>query len=449
MRKMQIDSPIDILVFLLVQTGIMVYNRVTPRIVEADMDSEKKKVNQRGRKAVPTQYRRKRPVKKLIIGMAIALCAVLAVVIGLLFWKNRDAGDSAQTAPPPPDKVIHVVAGGNVNITDESVAAGQTSGGYDYEAVFKDVLPVLASGDVTILNFEGILSGSSYGTDTKAAPPELLSALKNAGVDILQTANSYSILDGHQSLVSTIQGIRGAGMTPLGTFESKADFQESGGYIIWEIQGIKVAMMAFTKGMVDQEGKPMGLPAVSEGCVNLLYEDHDSTYQKVNTDGITRVVRNAAAHDPDVMIALVHWGSEESDQVSKSQKKICTLLQEEGVDAIIGTHSHYVQKMEHDPATGNFVAWSLGDFYGDMIGTNYSVLLDLEITQDGATGETKVTGFDYVPIYLEENEDGTMRVLRIEEAVLGYENRYLDRVSEETYNAMKTALGRIKSRVGK
>ncbi len=408
------------------------------------MDSEEKKVNRRGRRAVPAQYRRKRPVKKLIIGGVIALCAVLAVVIGLLFWLGRDGNDSGQEAPPPPDKVIHVVAGGNVNITDETVAAGQTTGGYDYEAIFKDVLPVLASGDVTLLNFEGILSGNSYGTDTKSAPPELLTALKNAGVDILQTANSYSVYDGHLGLTSTIQGIQNAGMTPLGTYASKSDFEQSGGYIIWEIKGIKVAMMAFTKGMV--EG--MGIPDVSKNCVNLLYEDYDSTYQKVNTDGITQVVRNAAAHDPDVMIALVHWGSEQSDQVSKSQKKICTLLQEEGVDAIIGTHPHYVQKMEHDPATGKFVAWSLGDFYGDMIGTNYSVLLDLEITQDGATGETKVTGFDYVPIYLEENEDGTMRVLRMEEAVLGYENRYLDRVSEETYKAMKTALEKIKSRIG-
>ena len=408
------------------------------------MDSEEKKVNRRGRRAVPAQYRRKRPVKKLIIGMAIILCAVLAVVIGLLFWLDRDANDSAQEAPAPPDKVIHVVAGGNINITDKSVAAGQTSGGYDYEAVFKDVLPVLASGDVTMLNFEGILGGSSYGTQTKSAPAELLTALKNAGVDILQTANSYSVYDGLRGLNATLQGIQNAGMTPLGTYASKSDFEQSGGYIIWEIKGIKVAMMAFTKGMV--EG--MGIPDASKNCVNLLYEDYDSTYQKVDTDGITQVVRNAAAHDPDVMIALVHWGSEESDQVSKSQKKICTLLQEEGVDAIIGTHPHYVQKMEHDPGTGNFVAWSLGDFYGDMIGTHYSVLLDLEITQDGVTGEAKVTGFDYVPIYLEENEDGTMRVLRMEEAVLGYENQYLDRVSEETYKAMKTALERIKSRVG-
>ena len=284
------------------------------------MDSEEKKVNQRRRRAVPAQYRRKRPTKKLIIG-AVALCAVLALVIGLIFGLGGDENKTAQSAPPAPDKVIHLVAGGDINITDKSVAVGQTAGGYDYTQVFKDVLPVLASGDITMLNFEGILSGNAYGTQTKSAPKELLTALKNAGVDVLQTANSYSIFDGLRGLNATIQGIQSAGMTPLGTYASNSEFEKSGGYMIWEVQGIKVAMMAFTKGM---DG--MGLPSGSENCVNLLYDDYNSTYQKVDTDGITQVVRNAAAHEPDVMIALVHWGSEYNDQISKTQKKICTLL---------------------------------------------------------------------------------------------------------------------------
>ena len=194
----------------------------------------------------------------------------------------------------------------------------------------------------------------------------------------------------------------------------------------------------------------MGLPAGSEHCVNLLYTDYNSTYQKVDKDGITQIVRNAAAHQPDVMVALLHWGSEFNDQISKSQKKICEILQEEGVDAIIGTHSHYVQKIEFNPDTGNLVAYSLGDFYGDgeTAGTNYSVLLDLEITQDGATGATKITDVSYVPIFLNKQENGKLQVLRIKEALQAYENQYLDRVSEETYQAMKTALTRIQSRTG-
>lgn len=410
------------------------------------MEQQEKKTRRRSRKAVPAQYRRKPPVKKiLVVAGVVLLCVCVALIAIPGLFQGDHEGNPGQGITPPPDQVIHLVAGGDINITDKSVAAGGFAGGYDYENVFKDVLPVLASGDVTVLNFEGVISGAQYGTATKSAPPELLTALKNAGVDVLQTANSYSIFDGLRGLNATLQGIQNAGMTPLGTYASNSAFQKSGGYIIWEIKGIKVAMMAFTKGM---DG--MGLPAGSENCVNLLYDDYNSTYQKVNDDGIRKVVQNAAAHDPDVMVALVHWGSEFNDQTSKSQKKICTILQEEGVDAIIGTHPHYVQKMEFDPVSGNFVAWSLGDFYGDgeAAGTNYSVLLDLEITKDGTTGSTKVTGFDYVPIFLDENEEGQLRLLRINEAISGYENRYLDRVSEETYKAMTSALERIKSRVG-
>ena len=404
------------------------------------MEREDKK-RRRGRRAVPEQYRRKRPVKK-IITIAAGAAALCAVAVLLILWLGKGKGKENTTDRP--DKVIHLVAGGNINITDESVAAGKTDSGYDFAPVFKDVLPILASGDVTMLNFEGILSGNKYGTQTKSAPAELLTALKNAGVDVLQTANSYSVFDGHQGMQSTLQGIQNAGMTPLGTYASKEEAENSGGYIIWEVKGIKIAMMAFTKGMVENSG----IPAISVDCINLLYEDYDGTCQKVDTDGITKVVRNAAAHDPDVMIALVHWGSEGSAQVSKTQTKICKLLHEEGVDAIIGTHPHNVQKMELDPLTDKFVAWSLGDFYGDMAGNSYSVLLDLEITQDGNTGRTSVTGFDYVPVYIEKDEQGSMRLLRIKEAILAYENRYLDRVSEETYNAMKTALSRIQSRIG-
>lgn len=403
------------------------------------MDPQEKSEKRREHQAVPAQYRRKRPVKKLaiLIGLAVLVCAAIVLILWQP-WNSAEQNPQNNT-PSQPDKVIHLVAGGDINITDKSVAVT------DYQKVFQDVLPILAAGDVTMLNLEGVVSGNTYGTATKSTPPELLAALKNAGVDVLQTANSYSIFDGLRGLNATLQGIKNAGMTPLGTYANNGEFEQSGGYIIWEIKGIKVAMMAFTKGM---DG--MGLPAGSENCVNLLYEDYNSTYQKVNEDGIRKVVQNAAAHNPDVMIAMVHWGSEFNDQISKSQKKICTILQEEGVSAIIGTHPHYVQKMEFDPASGSFVAWSLGDFYGDgeIAGTNYSVILDLEITMDGKTGKTKVTGFEYVPIFIEKDEEGQLRLLRIKEAMSGYENRYLERVSEETYNAMKTALERIKSRVG-
>lgn len=249
------------------------------------MEQQHRKTKYRGRKAVPMQYRRKRSWKKplLILGGVLVLSIAAAILVPHLM--KNDNTDGADTTALP-DQVIHLVAGGNVNITNESIAAGKTADGYDYQQVFKDVLPVLSSGDITMLNLEGVVSGNQYNEETKATPPELLAALKNTGVDILQTANSYSVYDGPSGMASTIQGIQKAGMTPLGTYASEAEAQAGGGYIIWEVGGIKVAMMAFTKGMVSS--RP-GIPEVSKNCLNLLYTDYEDTYQKVNTEGIQQV----------------------------------------------------------------------------------------------------------------------------------------------------------------
>ena len=83
-------------------------------------------------------------------------------------------------------------------------------------------------------------------------------------------------------------------------------------------------------------------------------------------------------------------------------------------------------------------------------GSHYSILLQLQVTRDNLTGETKITGCDYVPIYtLTPERDGEpMRVVRIEEAIRQYESSHIHRVNATAYQNMKKALERIRSRVG-
>ena len=121
----------------------------------------------------------------------------------------------------------------------------------------------------------------------------------------------------------------------------------------------------------------------------------------------------------------------------------------EGVDAIIGSHPHFVQEMTYDESDGTFVAYSLGDFFGDAArtGTDYSVILDLEITKDNTTGVTKITNYSYTPIYTVEDDTGMLRVVRLREAISGYESGRIGRVSEETYKNMLYGLERIEARI--
>ena len=124
-------------------------------------------------------------------------------------------------------------------------------------------------------------------------------------------------------------------------------------------------------------------------------------------------------------------------------------MEENGVDAIIGTHPHYVQAIQHNPETGFFVAYSLGDFLGDAAraGSEYSILLDLEITKNNETGEASITGYTYTPLFSVVEEGKPTRVVRIHEAIAAYEAKHMNSVSADTYKRMLYALERIEARV--
>lgn len=341
---------------------------------------------------------------------------------------------------------IHIRAVGDLNITNSVVDSGIVASGYDYTRALQDVAAELGAADVTVMNIEGNFCGEPYGTETASAPVELLSYLKKVGVDLIQMANSYSIQNGLIGLSASLNAIRNAGMEPLGAYATVSDFNKTKGYTICEVQGIKVAFVAFTKGVGG-----MGMPAGSEQCVNLLYEDYDEGYKTINRKGITQILKNVQAEKPDLVVAMLHWGSVNNDTISTTQKSIISLMQKNGVDVIIGTHPHLLQKIELDEKTGKLVAYSLGDFYGDATlgGSNYSVILDIEVTKDSDLKTTKVTDFSYVPIYtLKESEgDGYRRVVRIHEAMAAYDGNYVDRVSKSCYEQMAYSLTRIEARI--
>ena len=346
-----------------------------------------------------------------------------------------------------PITTIHIRAAGDLNVTDSVINAGVAVSGYDYSGAFKDVAAVLAEADLTVMNFEGNVCGEPYGSATTSAPLQLLRDLRACGVDLLQMANSCAVNNGLNGLTSTLSAIRSVGIEPLGAYSSDAEFTTSKGYTITEIQGIRVAFVAFTKGMGGR-----GLPAGNENLVNLLYTDYATTYKEVDRDRITKILKNVENEDPDITVAMLHWGSEYNDDISATQESIVSLMKKNGVDVIIGTHPHTVQPIVHDAAAGTLVAYSLGDFFGDAErgGTNYSIILDIEITKDAAAGTTKVTGFSYTPIYtVKESEcvDQNRRVVRIDKAIEAWTGNFLDKVTDATKANMEYALTRIGQRV--
>ena len=423
-------------------------------------------MNMRREKREAQRRKQQAEAKRLRITLILAAVVLVLCTAGIVFLTSRS--DSSQTtvaaetrptqkptqATEPATRAqkstkttIHIKAAGDLNVTNSVINAGVAVGGYNYTRAFMDVASTLSDADLTVLNLEGNICGEPYGSDTTSAPRELLDGLRNAGVDLIQMANSCTINNGLIGLTSTLQSIRAAGLEPVGAFASESEFQQSKGYTITEAQGVKVAFVAFTKGLGGR-----GLPAGNDNLVNILYEDYASTYDKIDRNRITSVLKAVEAEKPDITIALLHWGSEYNDDISDTQKSIVNLMKKQGVDVIIGTHPHTVQAIEYDELAGTLVAYSLGDFFGDASrgGTNYSIILDLEITKDSSTGTTKATNYSYTPIYTvseAESADGYRRVVRIDKTVEAWEENYLDKVSQSAKESMVYALERIEARI--
>ena len=382
--------------------------------------------------------KKKRKLQQRAVLAVLLVIAVLAFV--LIFRGYRDAGgkteaarpeqiDSAETITTEPDTVVSIAAVGDIMIYDDMIEdALQDTGIYDFTENLSAVSGLTVSADLTVGNLELNFCGEPYGGEPdQRAPTELASVLSSVGFDILQTANTYSIQNGLSGLQSTVKALNTVGISALGTYASPEERAKNSGVLLKNVNGVKVAFLAFTKGFGG-----LSLPAGSEYAANVLYEDYASDYSKINEDDLLGAVNAAKALEPDIIIAMLHWGSDPDINITETQSKITKLLLENGVDAILGSHPHIVGKMEERTVTtvdgenkNCFVAYSLGNFFSTMeeayaLHCRESVVLNLQFTKSGQTGETTISGISYTPICLMDNGEDTeprFEVLPIRSAI--------------------------------
>ena len=220
------------------------------------MALDRDELNRRRRAREAERRRRQQAQRRLMIRL-VAAVLILAVSGLAIFLISRDKkpGDASLSTTPSQteavsgetvpeetaeategrtdeladrnkeDAVIHIVAGGDLNVTDKTVWAGHSEDLYDYTNVFMDVAPVFSKADLAILNFEGTVSGLPYGSEKNSAPNEMLQALKNAGVDLIQAANSCSVNNGISGLATSLANTRAAGLEPVGAFADAEEFR--------------------------------------------------------------------------------------------------------------------------------------------------------------------------------------------------------------------------------
>ena len=351
-----------------------------------------------------------------------AALLTLCLALPLFGCSGSDAPTESKT-PRSDTAVATLCAVGDIRITDELLQAARQGGSYDFSDILRGTTAVVGAADVAIGNLETTLSGEPY--NDGSAPDALATALRSTGFSLVQTANSYTIQNGLSGLERTQTILRSAGLTPVGTYESAEDRAQNRAVLV-EANGIRIAVVAFTKGM-----NGMRLPSGAEYCTNLLYTDYDSNYSHIDTDGITA-------------------------DISDTQEKIADLMFRRGVDVIVGSHSHRVGPVERRSITTDdgvqkdvVLAYGLGDYCAAQEGeTNASLALTVEFTRTGES--TVISDVRCTPLATADCGAGTApryQVLDAADAVRLYENNYYQRVSDELYEQLLAAKQQIEEAV--
>ena len=365
-----------------------------------------------------------------LLTITIVLAALVGMGLGGVALANRDNSGTPQWRPAPaasrvlPSASADESSGPAVESTVDAITMSATgdiimgsaptklpaNGG---EGFFDSVRKGLES-DLVMGNLEQPLTRdtgtSKCGSAPRAncfafrAPPGYAAHLKDAGFELLNTANNHSRDFGVQGYRNTVEALEGAGLAHTGAEDQ---------ITVVKVKGIKVAVLGFS----------------SYAGAN-----------KLNDLDQARSVVKKAAGEADLVVVQVHMGAEGSDKTRVrpgnelffgenrgDPMKFSRAVIDAGADVVIGHGPHVLRGMEF--YNGKLIAYSLGNFAGGgrTLSRNgvlkYGAILHVSLTKDGsfAGGRVLSTYLDSagVPTRDDGDERGRKMVASLSEQDFG------------------------------
>lgn len=350
-------------------------------------------------------------MKKRLLALALLL---LLTGCGSAPSTQADASEPPEASEPvvQPNIVSTLAVCGDAmsHMPQTRDAYDSQAGAYDYKPMIRFAKPWIEQADYAVVNLETTFAGGPdySGFPAFNTPDALGEALKDAGFDLVSTANNHCLDRGYDGMVRTLDVLDNLGLAHVGTYRSAEERAAQNGVHVADVGGIKVAFLSYTYGT---NGIP--LSKSHPDTVNILHTDYMSDAQVLDTARIADDLAAAEALSPDLIAVIVHWGVEYQTTQNDHQEEIADFLFDHGADVILGSHPHVLQPMETRTLTDRdgtthtgFVCWSLGNFISSQNDeyTDTTVVLNLELTKNPNTGATDVTKVGYVPLYMLDRE---------------------------------------------
>ncbi len=265
----------------------------------------------------------------------------------------------------------------------------------------KSLLEEMRSADIFMINNECTYTEEGEPLPDKAytfkAKPEYARSLTDLGVDIVSVANNHVYDYGEIGLLATLKTLEDLNMPYVG---AGRNLDEASKIVYFIVNGRKIAFTSATQ---------------VERSYNFTKEATESTpgvLKTLNPDNYLKVIKEANTK-ADYVIAYVHWGTEDTDEMGADQRALGIKYIESGADVVVGGHTHCIQGFEY--YGGVPILYSLGNYWFDWTTdiSRHTMLFRVIIREDGQV-DYRVIPCEYENgmTYMIENEDEYNNALR-------------------------------------
>ncbi len=340
-------------------------------------------------------------------------CSILFAIISCSEISSRNTNLSNQKKGELYDTVSLAIVG-DLMCHSQQFNQAKKDTGYDFNPAFAPVKKYLESADFTFGNLETVTAGAALnytGYPMFNTPVQYLDALKNAGFDVLTTANNHSLDRGFVGVEKTIVELNNRGFLHTGTARS---LDERNNSLILTKNNTKLGVLAYTYGT-----NGIKIPDGKSFCVNLI-----------DTLQIKEDILKSKQYGADVVLVFLHWGNEYQRFPNDSQKSLESYIRKNGGLLVFGSHPHVLQPVnaDSDYKTG-FTIFSMGNFISAQRKqyTDCGIIVKIKLIKNLATNEVSVIKANFVPTYV-STQNG-FRILPVYDALESINNKSVNHLS--------------------
>ena len=288
---------------------------------------------------------------------------------------------------------------------------------YDFAPMFEYVEPYLQSADLAIGVMEGPFAGAEAGYSTGNFddgyklllnyPDAFATAIKNAGIDLVTTANNHVTDMDVEGAYRTLDVLDAAGLQHTGSYRNQ---EEKDRVQIVNVDGIDIAVLSYTfwAGTYTPEELHEQYPHLTSWI-----PFDDNPYYEELLNEVKDDFAAAKAANADLILVLPHMGTQFSHETDDMQNKWNKIYADLGADIILGDHSHAVQPIEYVGDT--LVVNCPGNFANSYISYNGDAGAIVEVYIDRQT--QKPVASSVIPLYTQEMRKGFYRALPVYEVL--------------------------------